>query len=122
MKYSKALNLRRWRRTNRVRKKVRGSAERPRLNVFRSNKHIYCQLIDDEAGKTTVSASTRDKDMSGNVKFGGNIDAAKQVGSAIAEKAKSAGIKQIRFDRGRYNYHGRVAEVANAAREAGLEF
>lgn len=122
MKYSKALNLRRWRRTNRVRKKLRGSADRPRLNVFRSNKHIYCQLIDDEAGKTIVSASTRDKDMSGNIKFGGNIDAAKQVGSAIAEKAKSAGIKQIRFDRGRYNYHGRVAEVANAAREAGLEF
>ncbi len=122
MKYSKSLNLTRWRRKNRVRKKLRGSAERPRLNVFRSNKHIYCQLIDDEAGKTIASASTRDKDLAGNVKFGGNVEAAKQVGAAIAEKAKSAGIKQVRFDRGRYNYHGRVAEVASAAREAGLEF
>ena len=122
MKYSKTLNLQRWRRKNRVRKKVRGSAERPRLNVHRSNKHIYCQLIDDESGKTIASASTRDKELAGNIKFGGNLEAAKQIGEAIAEKAKSAGIKQIRFDRGRYNYHGRVAEIANAAREAGLEF
>ncbi len=122
MKKSKALNLQRWRRTNRVRKKVRGSADRPRLNVYRSNKHIYCQLIDDEAGKTIVSASTRDKEVSGEIKFGGNVDAAKQIGLAIAEKAKSSGIKQVRFDRGRYNYHGRVAEIASAAREGGLEF
>ncbi len=122
MKKSKALNLRRWRRTNRVRKKVRGNSDCPRLNVHRSNKHIYVQLIDDEAGKTLASASTRDKDLAGNVKFGGNIDAAKQIGSAIAEKAKAAGIKKARFDRGRYNYHGRVAEVASAAREGGLEF
>ncbi len=122
MKYSKALNLQRWRRTNRVRKKVRGTADRPRLNVFRSNKHIYCQLIDDEAGKTIVSASSRDKDLVANVKFGGNVETAKQVGASIADKAKSAGILQVRFDRGRYNYHGRVAEVANAARAGGLEF
>lgn len=122
MKKSKALNLQRWRRTNRVRKKVRGSADRPRLNVYRSNKHIYCQLIDDEAGKTIVSASTRDKEVSGEIKFGGNVDAAKQIGLAIAEKAKSSGITQVRFDRGRYNYHGRVAEIASAAREGGLEF
>jgi large subunit ribosomal protein L18 len=79
-------------------------------------------LIDDEAGKTIVSASTRDKEVSGEIKFGGNVDAAKQIGLVIAEKAKSSGIKQIRFDRGRYNYHGRVAEVASAAREGGLEF
>ena len=92
MKYSKKLNLQRWRRKNRVRKKLRGTAECPRLNVHRSNKHIYCQLIDDESGKTIASASTRDKDM--KVKFGGNVEAAKQVGSAIAEKAKSAGVSQ----------------------------
>ena len=122
MKQSKALNLRRWRRKNRVRKKVRGSSECPRLNIHRSNKHIYAQLIDDEAGKTLCSASTRDKELTGNIKFGGNIEAAKQIGTAIAEKAKSAGISKIRFDRGRYNFHGRVAEIASAAREAGLEF
>ncbi len=122
MKFSKSLNLQRWRRKNRVRKKLKGSAERPRLNVFRSNKHIYCQLIDDDAGKTIASASTRDKALAGDMTFGGNLAAAKQIGTVIAEKAKSAGITQVRFDRGRYNYHGRVAEVANAAREAGLEF
>ena len=122
MKYSKALNLTRWRRKNRVRKKLRGTAEQPRLSVHRSNKHIYCQLIDDETGQTIASASTRDKDLAGSIKFGGNVDAAKQIGEAIAERAKSAGVKTVRFDRGRYNYHGRVAEVANAAREAGLEF
>ena len=122
MKQTKALNLRRWRRKNRVRKKLRGSADCPRLNVHRSNKHIYVQLIDDEAGKTLASASTRDKDIAGNIKFGGNVEAAKQIGAAIAEKAKAAGIKQIRFDRGRYNYHGRVAEIASAAREGGLNF
>ena len=122
MKYSKQLNLSRWRRKNRVRKKLRGSADCPRLNVYRSNKHIYCQLIDDESGKTIASASTRDKDLAGNIKFGGNLDAAKQVGTVIAEKAKSAGVSKVRFDRGRYRYHGRVAEVANAAREGGLQF
>ena len=122
MKYSKQLNLTRWRRKNRVRKKLRGTAECPRLNVHRSNKHIYCQLIDDESGKTIASASTRDKALAGKIKFGGNVDAAKQVGTVIAEKAKSAGVSKVRFDRGRYNYHGRVAEIANAAREGGLQF
>ena len=122
MKYSKQLNLTRWRRKNRVRKKLRGTADCPRLNVHRSNKHIYCQLIDDESGKTIASASTRDKDLAGKIKFGGNLEAAKQVGAVIAEKAKSAGVSQVRFDRGRYNYHGRVAEIANAAREGGLQF
>ena len=121
MKYSKKLNLQRWRRKNRVRKKLRGTADCPRLNVHRSNKHIYCQLIDDESGKTIASASTRDKDIAGQIKFGGNLDAAKQVGTAIAEKAKSAGVTKVRFDRGRYNYHGRVAEIASAARECGLQ-
>jgi large subunit ribosomal protein L18 len=122
MKYSKALNLQRWRRKNRVRKKLRGSADQPRLSVYRSNKHMYCQLIDDESGNTIASASTRDKDLSSGINFGGNVEAAKKIGTAIAEKAKSAGITKVRFDRGRYHYHGRVAEIANAAREGGLEF
>ena len=122
MKYSKSLNLTRWRRKNRVRKKLRGSAERPRLNVFRSNKHIYCQLIDDEAGKTLASASTRDKAIAGDIKYGGNCDAAKIIGAKIAEKAKALGVESARFDRGPYKFHGRVAELANAAREGGLKF
>ena len=122
MKETKALNLQRWRRKNRIRKRVQGNAERPRLSVFRSNKHLYCQLIDDENGLTLASASTRDKDLAGQVKYGGNCDAAKLVGQAIAEKAKSAGIERACFDRGSYKFHGRVAELANAAREGGLQF
>ncbi len=122
MKYTKALNLQRWRRKNRIRKRVQGSAAKPRLSVFRSNKHLYCQLIDDENGLTLASASTRDKELAGQVKYGGNCDAAKLVGQAIAEKAKSAGIERACFDRGSYKFHGRVAELANAAREGGLQF
>ena len=122
MKYTKALNLQRWRRKNRIRKRVRGDAATPRLSVFRSNKHLYCQLIDDEAGQTIASASTRDKDLASKIKYGGNCEAAKIVGSAIAERAKSAGISAVRFDRGTYKFHGRVAELANAAREGGLQF
>jgi len=122
VKDTKALNLQRWRRKNRIRKRVQGNAERPRLSVFRSNKHLYCQLIDDENGLTLASASTRDKDLAGQVKYGGNCDAAKLVGQAIAEKAKSAGIERACFDRGSYKFHGRVAELANAAREGGLQF
>ena len=122
MKYTKSLNLQRWRRKNRIRKRVRGDAECPRLSVFRSNKHLYCQLIDDETGLTLASASTRDKDLASQIKYGGNCEAAKIIGSAIAEKAKSAGISTVRFDRGSYKFHGRVAELANAAREGGLKF
>ncbi len=122
MKYTKALNLQRWRRKNRVRKRVQGSAMKPRLSVFRSNKHLYCQLVDDEIGKTIASASTRDGDLAGKIKYGGNCDAAKIVGETIAEKAKAAGVTRVTFDRGSYKYHGRVAELANAARAGGLEF
>ncbi len=122
MKQQKALNVQRWRRKNRVRKKLRGSADQPRLCVNRTNKHLYCQLIDDEIGKTLAAASTRDKDLAGQIKYGGNCDAAKIVGQAIAERAKAAGVSRIKFDRGSFKYHGRVAELANAAREAGLEF
>ena len=122
MKKQKIVNKQRWRRTNRVRKKLRGDADCPRLSVRRSNKHLYCQLIDDEAGKTLASASTRDKALAGKIGYGGNCDAAKIIGTAIAEKAKEIGVKQARFDRGPYKFHGRVAELANAAREGGLEF
>ena len=122
MKQQKLVNKQRWRRTNRVRKKLRGDAECPRLSVRRSNKHLYCQLIDDDAGKTIASASTRDKNLAGQIQYGGNCEAAKIVGLAIAERAKAVGIKRARFDRASYKFHGRVAELANAAREGGLEF
>ena len=104
----------------RVRKKVEGSAERPRLNVYRSINNIYVQVIDDTEGHTLASASSLDKSL--KLKTGGNIAAAKAVGKAIAERAKAAGITKVVFDRGGYLYHGRVASLADAAREAGLEF
>jgi len=121
MKHAKLKNVQRWRRKNRVRKKLRGTAERPRLSVNRSNKHLYCQVIDDESGKTLASASTRDKDLRDQIGNGGNCDAAKLIGSTIAERAKAAGVTTVKLDRGRFKYHGRVAELANAAREGGLE-
>lgn len=122
MRKQKLVNKQRWRRTNRVRKKLRGDAQCPRLSVRRSNKHLYCQLIDDEAGKTLASASTRDKNLADKIGYGGNCDAAKIVGSALAERAKAAGVTEACFDRGPYKFHGRVAELANAAREGGLKF
>jgi len=104
----------------RIRKDVRGSAERPRLAVFRSLRHIYTQVIDDAKGQTLVSASTAEK--SGSVKNGGNIAAAVETGKVIAQRAKEAGIDQVVFDRGGHRYHGRVKALAEAAREAGLKF
>ena len=115
-------NVARVRKHTRVRKKVVGTAERPRLNVYRSLSNIYAQVIDDTAGKTLVSASTNDSDLKGKVAFGGNKEAAKQIGAIIAKKALDSGIKQVVFDRGGYIYHGRVKELAEAAREAGLDF
>ena len=109
----------RQRRHYRVRKNVVGSTERPRLAVFRSNKHIVAQVIDDSEGKTVASASTHEKDWTGS---GSTVDAASKVGALVAERAKGAGISTVVFDRGGYLYHGRVAAVADAAREAGLEF
>ena len=103
----------------RVRNRVIGTAERPRLNVFRSLAHIYAQVIDDEKGITLAAASSMDKGFEGT---GGNIEAAKKVGLAIAKKALDKGIKSVVFDRGGYIYHGRVAALAEAAREGGLEF
>jgi large subunit ribosomal protein L18 len=104
----------------RIRQKVGGTGERPRLAIFRSVNHIYAQLIDDAQGVTLASASTTEKDWQGRT--GGNIAAAKEIGKAIAERAKEKGIKRVVFDRGGYIYHGRVRSLAEAAREAGLEF
>lgn len=106
----------------RVRKKINGTAARPRLNVFRSSKHVYAQIIDDVKGVTIVAASTQDKELQESVKNGGNVDAARQVGELIAKRAKEKGIDQIVFDRGGYLYHGRIQALADAAREAGLVF
>lgn len=108
------------RRHHRVRKKVRGSAARPRLAVFRSNKHITAQVIDDSTGCTLAAASSNESALEGGAT--GNSEAAKRVGALVAERAKAAGISQVVFDRGGFLYHGRVAAVADAAREAGLEF
>src|SRR5229473_3083774 len=102
----------------RIRRKVRGSTERPRLAVYRSLNHIYAQVIDDEKSQTLASASTTEKDLRGS--SGGNVAAAKRVGQAIAERALSAGIDQVVFDRGGYLYHGRVKALTDAARAAGL--
>ena len=111
----------RTRRHRRVRKKVTGTAARPRLAVFRSNAHIYAQVIDDVAGRTLASAGTAEAD--GKAAGGpGNIDAAKRVGALVAERAKAAGVDRVVFDRGGFLYHGRVAALADAARAAGLEF
>ncbi|MGE5507661.1 MAG: 50S ribosomal protein L18 [Chitinophagales bacterium] len=106
----------------RVRKRVKGTAERPRLAVFRSLNHIYAQVIDDEAGRTLASASTLDADLRAKLASGGNIEAAKAVGAAIAAKAKEAGVDAVVFDRGGTLYHGRIKALADAAREGGLDF
>jgi large subunit ribosomal protein L18 len=103
----------------RIRRKLAGTAERPRLAVFRSVAHIYAQVIDDRAGQTLVSASSVDK---GGKTNGGNVAAAKAIGKLVAERAKEKGIKSVVFDRGGYQYHGRIKALADAAREAGLEF
>ena len=110
----------RTRRNWRSRRKIFGTPERPRLVVFRSSRHIYAQIIDDLAGVTLASASSRAKALRDSVKYGGNQDAAKIVGTAIAKQAMDVGIKAICFDRNGYKYHGRIKALADAAREAGL--
>ena len=111
------------RRKQRVRLALRRSANgRPRLSVFRSSKHIYAQVIDDEKGETVASASSMEKEMRGSGNTGADIDAAKAVGKLLAERAVKAGIKEVVFDRGSYLYHGRVKALAEAAREGGLDF
>jgi large subunit ribosomal protein L18 len=106
----------------RVRTRVSGTSERPRLCVYRSLDHIYAQVIDDHSGKTLVSASSLDGETKKNLKGGGNVAAAKVIGKAVADRAKAAGVSKVVFDRGGYKYHGRVKALADAAREAGLQF
>ncbi len=115
-------NERRVRIHKRIRTKVTGSASRPRLCVFRSLKHFSVQLIDDTVGHVLLSASTNDKDLREKIRRGGNLDAAMQIGTIVAEKALQKGIRQVVLDRGGYLYHGRVKSFAEAARKAGLEF
>ncbi len=115
-------NAHRLRIHRRVRRRVAGTADRPRLTVFRSLKHIYAQVIDDRTGRTLVSASTLDRQVRQQVRNGGNVAAAKIVGRVVAERARAAGIERVVFDRGGYKYHGRVQALADAAREAGLQF
>lgn len=110
------------RRQARVRRKVTGTADRPRLCVFRSSKHIYAQIIDDTQGVTVASASTRDKSVVDGLAYTGNVEAAKAVGEKIAQNAQEKGIRNVVFDRNGFVYHGRVKTVADAAREAGLDF
>jgi large subunit ribosomal protein L18 len=121
MKLQKRITIRKDRRLYRVRNKVRASG-RPRLTVFRSNKHIYAQIIDDREGRTIVSASTVEPSQRGGDVNGNTRQAAAAIGKLVAERALERGIKEVAFDRGAYRYHGRVQALADAAREAGLDF
>lgn len=109
------------RRKRRVRKKIFGTPERPRLSVFRSNKHMYAQIIDDTVGRTLVSASTLSPELRGKLKSTGTVEAASQVGALLAQKALQANVLKVVFDRNRYKYHGRVKALAEAARQGGLQ-
>jgi len=122
MDASKKKRESRERRHNRVRARVEGTAERPRLNVYRSLDNIYAQVIDDGAGHTLASASTLDKEVASKIVGKNKVDAARVVGEVVGERAKKAGIEQVVFDRGGYRYHGRVAALAAGARDAGIEF
>ena len=123
MSITKSLQRSRQRRTWRVRNQVRRSASgRLRLSVFRSNKHISAQVIDDASGQTVAAASSTEKDLRGQLKNGGNVDAATVVGKTLGERCAQKGITEVVFDRGKYRYHGRVAALADGARAAGLQF
>jgi large subunit ribosomal protein L18 len=122
MDHHKAKRRQQLRRRQHVRRKLVGTAERPRLSVFRSSKHIYAQLIDDLQGVTLVAASSRGQGVLGGMPNGGNVKAASAVGQKLAETAKSKGISKAAFDRGHYRYHGRVKALADAARAGGLQF
>ena len=122
MNHQKAKLKRQLRRRHHVRRKIVGTAERPRLTVFRSSKHIYAQLIDDLSGLTLAAASSNTKEVRGELPYGGNVKAAAVVGKRLAEAAKSKGIQKAAFDRGHYRYHGRVKALADGAREGGLKF
>ena len=122
MDRQKAKRKRQLRRRRHVRKRIVGTAERPRLTVFRSNKHIYAQLIDDRTGATVAAASSRAEKLRKEMPYGGNVKAAGRVGALLAEAAKEKGIHKAAFDRGHYRYHGRVKALAEAARAGGLQF
>jgi large subunit ribosomal protein L18 len=122
MRHERQIGRQRQRRGFRVRNRLKQDATRPRLSVFRSHQNFYAQIVDDGAGRTLVAASTLDKQLREEVRYGGNKTAAAAVGKAIAQRALEAGIKEVVFDRREYKYHGRVAALADAAREAGLVF
>ena len=122
MDAQKLKHRRQLRRRRHVRSKIVGTAERPRLTVFRSSKHIYAQLIDDHQGVTLAAASSRAKDTKTTMPYGGNVKAAQVVGQKIADAAKAKGIAKVAFDRGHYRYHGRIKALADAARKGGLQF
>jgi large subunit ribosomal protein L18 len=122
MDQQKAKHRRQLRRRQHVRRNITGTAERPRLTVFRSSKHIYAQLIDDLAGVTLAAASSQSKGVKQSVTYGGNAKAAKEVGKHLADVAKGKGIAKAAFDRGHYRFHGRVKALAEGAREGGLQF
>ena len=122
MRHERQVGRQRQRRGFRVRNRLKRDATRPRLSVFRSHKNLSVQIIDDGAGRTLLAVSTRDKELRDKLRYGGNKTAAAEVGKAIAAKALEAGIQEVVFDRRDYKYHGRVAALADAAREAGLKF
>jgi large subunit ribosomal protein L18 len=122
MKHEKRIGRQRTRRGFRVRNRIKHDSVRPRLCVFRSHKHIYAQIVDDEGHRTLASASTVQAPLRGELKYGGNKGAAAALGKTIAERALESGIKEVAFDRREYKYHGRLAALADAAREAGLVF
>lgn len=122
MSQQSIINKQKFRRQGRVRRKIRGNSDRPRLTVFRSGKHISAQVIDDGTGVTLAAASTQQKELREELKSTANLQAAKAIGKTIAERALAAGVQKIAFDRGHYKYHGRIAALAQAAREAGLVF
>lgn len=122
MQHNRSIFRQRKRRRFRVRKRLRGTPERPRLSVARSHRNIAVQVIDDTSGRTLVSVSTLEQQIAGRVQYGGNVAAATDVGKTVAERCQEAGIKSVCFDRGSCQYHGRVAALAEAAREGGLDF
>jgi large subunit ribosomal protein L18 len=120
--HQRLVQTRRLRRQRHVRNRLSGTPERPRLAVFRSSKHIYAQVINDQTGTTLVAASTMEAEIKAKAKYGGNKNAATVIGRIVAERAKKAGIDKVCFDRRSYKYHGRIAALAQAARDAGLQF
>jgi large subunit ribosomal protein L18 len=122
VRHEKQMGQQRQRRAFRVRNRIKRDSTRPRLCIFRSHKHMYAQIIDDHLGRTMVASSTRDEQVRGQLRYGGNKTAAAAVGKALAQRALDAGIKEVAFDRREYKYHGRIAALADAAREAGLVF